>query len=181
MWKRNSKMNTFFYPNIPKLPILHQRYFNWALIIDFLMNQNYKPAGKMINSYDWLVMSHYRSWLEIKIELEPGLTFSDLFDLGDTLFLNHYLVTFKVYSENLKSELKHAIRRWPMVCWSRWTYSSLQSRRKWTSLYIIWSLSRRHPSTPFTRIWSGHAPSRCHQKSWYSRNDLFIKINRIYL
>ena len=63
------------------------------------MNQNYKPVGRMINSYDSLVMSHYRSWLEIKIELEPGLTFSDLFDLGDTLFLNHYLVTFKVYSE----------------------------------------------------------------------------------
>ena len=61
------------------------------------MNQNYKAAGRMINSYDSLVMSHYRSWLEI--ELEPGLTFSDLFDLGDTLFLNHYLVTFKVYFE----------------------------------------------------------------------------------
>lgn len=57
MWKRNSKMNTFFYPNIPKLPILHQRYFNWALIIDFLMNQNYKPEEKII--LEWLIrMTH---------------------------------------------------------------------------------------------------------------------------
>ena len=68
-------------------------------------------------------MSHYRSRLEIKIELGPGLTFSDPCDLGDTLFLNHYLVTLKIYSEkknqSFKSVLKHAIRRWPMVCWSR--------------------------------------------------------------
>ena len=77
----------------------------------------------MINSYDSLVMSHYRSCLEIKIELEPALTFSDPGDLGDTLFLNHYLVSFKVYSkkkiQSFKSVLKHAIRRWPVVCWSR--------------------------------------------------------------
>ena len=44
-------------------------------------------------------MSHYRSRLEIKIELGPGLTFSDPCDLGDTLFLNHYLVTLKIYSD----------------------------------------------------------------------------------
>ena len=58
MWKRNSKMNTFFYPNIPKLPILHQRYFNWAVIIDFLMNQNYKSQEKVV-----LDLMIHSSWI----------------------------------------------------------------------------------------------------------------------